>query len=218
MTDESPKPSDPAPPIVLAPTVSIDHTIELDLQVRRQRHKLAKRTLSKFRIVGLDGCHVPYDIRPPDGRIDEQHDAIISIDGPREVTLRIAVAAAADESPVISIEAEAVNDVGDKIPFTMPNIKRIRGQIVKEGKRASAELDSMYEERDRLQSWMAAPGVKPLAARGQARVRVTELGSAIPPLESLVKSLRADLALADEMEELAAHLNRDCRVQISNGH
>jgi hypothetical protein len=100
----------------------------------------------------------------------------------------------------------------------MPNIKRIRGQIVKEGKRASGELEVMYEERDRLQSWIAAPGVKPLAARGQARVRVAELASAIPPLESLVESLRADVVLADKMEELAAHLSRECRVQISNGH
>jgi len=199
-----------------SPSPVVLHTIDLDLKSRRQRHELGDSKARQLRILALKDCKTRYALSPEDGRFDEKSDALVAIDGPREIVLRVGLNSSAADKSVIVVDARATTDAGDEIPFTLANIQRIRARIVQEGKRATSELEAIQGERQQLQAWIAAPVAKPLAARGQARARIAELELAIAPQAELVATLEADFKVAEAMHELAADLHRRCQIQIGS--
>jgi hypothetical protein len=167
-------------------------------------------------VLELEGCSASYTTSPKSGRFDEQNAAIISINGERDALLRVTLRRLPDGGAAVIVEPEVVTEERDRIPLTLAKVEQVRGKIIRDGRRASTELEAMQSEWQRLRDWVAAPVLKPLAERGRARTRIAQLERAIPSQTQLVTSLNAELQVAEAVEELANELHRDGKLLIGS--
>lgn len=193
----------------------IAHVIDLDLKSRRQRYVSKDLTHSQFRVLSLGGSDLPYMIQPKDGNLDRTSEVAITIGGIRDLVIQVSLNAAPQGTASIILECHVINDAGDDVPLTLSNLDRVCRRITKQGQQAASALADMQAEKSRLQAWIAAPVLKSLAERGQARARVLGLDIAISEQSDLVESLRAELRVAEEVEEQAIHLHNDCAIEIA---
>lgn len=206
-SDERPRPKPLLPKIA--------HVIDLDLKSRRQRYVSKDLTHSQFRVLSLRGCDMPYMIQPKDGYLDKTSEVAITIGGIRDVVIQVSLNAAPQRTASIMLECHVINDAGDDVPLMLSNLDRVCRRITKLGQQAASSLADMQAEKSRLQAWIAAPVLKPLGERGQARARVMGLDIAISEQSDLVESLRAELHVAEEVEDQAIHLHNDCAIEIA---
>jgi hypothetical protein len=191
-------------------------TLDLDLKSRVDRHPIGESSPAGYRVLELKGCSESYTTSPKSGRFDEKNDAIISISGEREALIRVTVRRLTDGGAAVVVEREVVTEEGARIPLTLAKVAQVRGKIIRDGRRASAELEAMQSERQRLRDWIAAPVLKPLAERGRARTRIAQLERAIPSQTQLVTSLSAELQVAEAVEELANELHLEGKLLIGS--
>ena len=77
-----------------------------------------------------------------------------------------------------------------------------------------AKLGMTLHLREAGQAWLNAPGMKPLAERLQMRDRLAVLGPMIRGQATVVQGLEADIGVADQIKELAAHPD-GCALELS---
>jgi hypothetical protein len=167
----------------------------------------------RYRVVSVDGCPASYEFDPEDGGFGGRDAATIVIDGQREARLKVTVDAGV-RGPAIFIEPLVTTDDGKEIPFILANMEKIRQRVMKQGNAAADELAAIEAEGSRLMAWINAPVAKPLAEVGQAKARVLALEAARGQQEAAIKSLEADLAVAEALEKLAKTLHARCKVGI----
>ena len=194
---------------------AIAHTIDLDLGGRRQRFALKGAPAEQYRVVSVEGCPAKYEIDPEDGRFGAREAATIVIEGRREVRLKVTVDLGV-RGAAIFVEPLVITEDGKEIPFILANMQKIRQRVVKQGNAAADELAAIEAEGTRLMAWINAPVAKPLAEVGQAKARVLALEAARGQQEAAIKTLEADLAVAEALEKLAGQLHARCKVGIGN--
>jgi hypothetical protein len=192
----------------------VAHTIDLDLSGRRQRFALKGAPADHYRVVSLEGCPARHEIDPENGRFGGRDAATIVIDARREVRLKVTIDAGA-RGPALFVEPLVSTDDGKEIPFILANMEKIRRRVVKQGNAAADELAAIEAEGSRLMAWLNAPGTKPLAEVGQAKARIVALEAARVRTAAAIKTLEADLAVAEALEKLARQLHARCKVGIA---
>jgi hypothetical protein len=217
VVDEAPRlPRERAPVAARAAAVEpvIAHTIDLDLGGRRQRFALKGEPAKKYRVVSVEGCPTAYELDPEEGVFGGRDAATIVIEGRREVRLKLTVDAGA-RGPAIFVEPLVTTDDGKEIPFILANMEKIRQRVVKQGNAAADELAAIEAEGTRLMAWINAPVAKPLAEVGQAKARVVALEASRVRTAAAIKTLEADLSVAEALEKLAKSLHSRCKVGIA---
>jgi hypothetical protein len=209
---ESGKPGALAPP---PSKIAADHEIKLELTGPKQFHRLDDVDGVRFRVLGLEGCSVPYSIDPENAVLDERQRTAITIEGPRRVTLELSIRARDGSERAILVQPTVVTDDGDTIPFTVKVLETYRRRVVKSREAAVAQLAAMEAERDQLHAFIHARVTKPLAARGEARLRVAQLETDIPICRQTIASLELDRQVAEQMLAFAEQLRNECHIQLS---
>jgi hypothetical protein len=189
--------------------------IQLDLSTRRQKIRIEPSVGQQLRIGAVENCTLPYALQPEDGQFTDKASASIVIDASREVKIKVIVEAPGDRPPAIAVEPVVLADSGFYVPFTIENLERIRGRVEKSLREAQAQLSDMEAEKERLTAWIEAPVVKPLAQRGQARIRVAELEKSIPEQKDFIAGLANDVETAKNMLDLAHQLSGKCKVIVT---
>jgi hypothetical protein len=193
---------------------AISHTIDLDLSGRRQRFALKDAPAARYRVVSVEGCPEAYEFDPEEGEFGGRNAVTILIKGRREVRLKLIVDAGV-RGPAIFVEPLVNTDDGREIPFILANLQKVRLRVMKQRNVAADELAAIEAEGARLMAWIEAPVAKPLIEVGQAKTRILALRAARTEHEAAIKTLEADLALAEALEKLAKTLHARCKVRIA---
>lgn len=191
----------------------IEH-IKLELENRVQRSKLDEKTYDEIQVTSLQGCDLPWVIKPVGGRIRENGNVRVEIAGTRKVTLAVTLDTGVQEQRLLVIEGEIETDDGKTLPFTLRNVERVRRQVLKQWEQATALLNSLTEEKDRRTAWLDSPTMKPAIQVGPTKDRVAELTKLIPQQTQHAESLRADLDVAEKICAMAEQLQKDCVLEI----
>jgi hypothetical protein len=203
------KPAQPIPPIVQAGPTEI---IDLNLENRRQVHQMANKATTRLRVTAVRGIGSAYVI--PDERLDEKNNARIEIEAIRRVVIELSLRKNDDKALVV-VDCGAINDEGNIVPLALPHIRGICAKIAKQGDRAVAALNSVQQEKTRLEAWIKSPNLKPLAAVRAARTRVMTLDILIRQAQQRVETLSADFQVAQQVEELAKDLHKSCKIELA---
>lgn len=202
-------------PTVAAHAPPATAKIALSLATRKQRAPLAiplrKHVL---KVAGLRGTQRKFELEPASGEFDERAPALVIIEGPRTVRMRINIDAKRSAEPSIVIELTTHFADGDEVPFTLEGMKRIRDRILKEGNNAADRAADVRFEISRIADWLSTPGAKPLAAVGEAKARGIQLAAEALRTDAAVKQLEVDLAVASEMLELAEEINSGWQLEV----
>ena len=83
------------------------------------------------------------------------------------------------------------------------------------GRQAEDDVAAMNSERAELMAFNRSPIVKPLAARGQSRLRVGQLEDAISARLQDIEELTLQLEAAKRVLDFAAQLDAECRIQLA---
>jgi hypothetical protein len=200
------------------PPPKVAHVIDLDFESRRQRYALRDDPSRKFRVGSIRGFNYPYLMKPKNGFLDKTNDVAITLNGARDVVMVVSLVVMPGGNASITLESHAITESGEEIPFTLPNLDRVCRSITKQGQDAALVISDMESERSRLQAWINAPVLKPLAERGRARARVTGLGIEITEQSQEVQALRGDLKVAESLRSLAEQLHNECAIEIEEWH
>lgn len=188
--------------------------IKLALEDRVQRSKLDEKTFDEIQVTSLQGCDLPWVIKPVGGRLRENESVRVEVSGTRKVTLAVTLDTGVQEQRLLVIEGEVETDDGKTLPFTVRNVERVRRQVLKQWEQATAQLNAMTEEKTRRTAWLDSPTMKPAIQVGPTRDRVAELTRLIPQQTQYAESLRANLEVAEKICEMAEQLQKDCAIEI----
>jgi hypothetical protein len=195
----------------------IAHEVKLELTARRQIYRLAEPVGTRLQLLGLEDCAATYEIEPAGGVLDDRRPVSIKIVGPREVTLKVSIETRAAGQSVLCIEPTLVTLAGATKPLIIKDLARHQREIEKDGTRAEGQLAAMQARRNELMEFIAAPALKSLAARGEAKRTVLQLDRTIPAAQEQLASLEAEHRDILELVEFARELER-CRLQLARVH
>jgi hypothetical protein len=202
-------------PLLPPPPVVKIHDIDLDLSKRVQRLALPMEDLGDLQVVGLRDCDAPYKIDPIGGNLSREGKVKIIVSGARVAIWEVSINSQRDDETLLEVEGFVVTDDDQRLPFTLANVGRRCRLLSKQFKQAATLLESSQAEQSRLSSWLAGPGMKPLADVGIARARVRELERIVPEQSNIVQSLNADLQVAEQVQAFAKQLDEECVIEIS---
>jgi hypothetical protein len=192
-------------------------TIDLDLDVRRQKHKLGNSVPLRYRVIALRGCEAIHAVVPEGGVLAENSDVTIVVAGVRDVRIHLELRSVNASEASILVSAVVVNDEGNEIPFNLQKMEAIGRDILKQEDEAALALENLHGESEQIKGWMDSGGAKPLADVKAARARVAEIKELIPEQEAFVKSLAADLEVAESLRMLAVQLHERGTIEIAAG-
>ncbi len=202
-------------PLLPPPPVNKIHDIDLDLTKRVQRLALPTKDTGNLQVLGLRDCESPYKVDPIGGKFSRDGKVKILVSGARVAIWEVSINSRADDQTLVEVEGFIVTDDEQRLPFTLANVGRRRRLLSKQFEQAASLLEASQAEQIRLSSWLAGPGMKPLADVGVARARVRELERIVSAQSSAVQSLAADLQVTEQVQAFAKQLDEDCVIEIS---
>jgi hypothetical protein len=198
------------PPIIESPDSIL--SIKLNLKSDRQVVDLGEVD-GVVAILELRNCNRPYAIAP-DGALRPQRPVQIVVEGERDVIITAGERIRGNKKAVAEIAYSFVNSEGAHLPMSVPRANRMRASLIKEIETAVADGEAMQLEYDSLNEWLKSRQLKPLAQRGEARRRLTQLRSELLRQEQFVTDLLDELEVADDVTELVEHLEDECELVV----
>lgn len=199
-----------------SPTVPhIVQRLALDLTKRRQATILSEGSRTALCVAGLSNADCPYVIDPPDGALGAGDQVVVTLNGLREVLLRIHLDDGDDGQQIVNFEPVMVTAGGDEVPFVEANLNRNCRQCDKSAALISRQASALQAEATRLNVWINSPIIKPLAAVGQAKTRVVEIQAMLPGLQANFAQAQRDCEVADSLLEFAKKLHKRCQIELS---
>ena len=201
---EAPRPGPP----------QVAHRVPLDVTKRRVGFSLKSGSTAALQVLALRGCPVPYEIYPRDGRLDEQHDVKIVLDGPEEVTIEIRYVKGEKDQTSFNVAASTGTLGRSATPFFIPELSRTCQKIAREGEKLSDAMAQMEAEADNLYAYINGPGVKPLAAVGNAKRRILVLKNGIAAAATALPEVQADFDAATALHAFAKQFQGRCQIEF----
>lgn len=194
------------------------HTVTLDLS-KRDMYLVPEESQradyeTEIQVLQLQHVSADYSIKPTDGALTESEPVQILF--PNHPRVRILVSLERSAAHASRIKVSPQVDVDRKIPaaFTETLVKKLRANTVELGENVSNQLAAAMKEKQELETWIEAPVLKSLEARGQARTRVMKLEQVIPVLQQRIASVESQLNNIEQLRQLGEQLHQVAEVQF----
>jgi len=166
------------------------------------------------KILGLRQEGLRYDIVPPDGIVTEN--SVVELSFPDFPSAKLLIALKiSNKKPILRISPELAFGSNKQIPFTMNQIQLLGVKANKRYSRLNAELASAKRKKQQIETWLAAPLLKPLQTRGAAQTQVMMLAQQIPEMEAIVRAARENVRFLLSCREFARQLDKKAELRWS---